>query len=114
MPPNNINDLQRFLRNHKATDKEKITHTRIGDKKLGIFGGSYCIDGDDLSKFLNIYSRTVFKENVLEYLTEKQIDNGPILVDFDFRYNISVTKRQHDEETIITIMDLYTEKLKKF
>ena len=113
MPQNNINDLQRFLRNHKANDKENITHTRIGDKKLGIFGGSYCIDEQELTKFLNVYSKTVFKDNINEYLTEKQIENGPILVDFDFRYNMSVSTRQHDEETIITIMDLYTEKLKK-
>tara|TARA_B100000524_G_scaffold83518_2_gene38565 strand:+ start:6379 stop:9195 length:2817 start_codon:yes stop_codon:yes gene_type:complete len=113
MPSNVINDLQRFLRNHKATSNDKITHTRIGDKKLGIYGGSYCIDGDNLTKFLNIYRKTVFEENTHEYLTEKQIDNGPILVDFDFRYDISISTRQHDEETVISIMDLYTEKLKK-
>lgn len=112
MPSANMNELQKFLRNHKAKANEAITHTRIGDKKT-IYGGSYYIDENELPKFMTIYNRAVFEENNLEYLTEKQIENGPILVDFDFRYNISIKKRQHDEETVISIIDLYTEKLKK-
>ena len=109
--PGVSNELQQFLKLHKAKSGENITHTRIGDKKK-IYGGSYNIQNEDLQKFLNIYQRFVFEKNEMEYLTEKQIENGPILVDFDFRYDLSITKRQHDEETIISIIDLYSQKLK--
>jgi hypothetical protein len=109
--PGTLNELQQFLKSHKVKSGDNITHTRIGDKKK-IFGGSYNIENEDLQKFLNIYQRYVFEKNEMEYLTEKQIENGPILVDFDFRYDLSITERQHDEETIITIIDLYSQKLK--
>ena len=56
----------------------------------------------------------VFEKNTIEYVTEKQdSEEGPILVDFDFRYENSIKKRQHTENHIIDMIDLYTTKLKK-
>jgi P4 family phage/plasmid primase-like protien len=41
-------------------------------------------------------------------------DTGPILVDFDFRYDFSVTTRVHTKEHIQDIISLYLEELKEF
>lgn len=105
-------ELHKFLKIHKATTNDNITHTRIGDKKK-IYGGSYCIENEDLQKFYNLYHKAVFEKKNLEYLTEKQIENGPILVDFDFRYSPEIKSRQHDADTVIAIIDLYCQKLRK-
>ena len=52
-------NLSDYLRNHSA--KTNITHTRIGDKELNIYGGSYSIENDD--SFYDLYSHKVFVKN---------------------------------------------------
>lgn len=114
-------DLSEFLANHKANNitagtanQKKITHTRIGDSELNIYGGSYSIEKEELPVFRRLYYEYVFVKNRKEYLTERQLDNGPILVDFDFRYDFSVTKRLHTQEHIQDMIQLYLEELKEF
>ena len=111
------NDLQDFLTKHTAKGKDKnlITHTRIGNTDLHIYGGSYIINKEELPIFYRFYYEYVFVLNRKEYLTEKQLNGtGPILIDFDFRYDYSVTKRQHTIEHIQDIIELYLEELKEF
>ena len=51
----------------------------------------------------------------MEYLTEKQlIDDGPLLVDLDFRYDYEIDCRQHDLDKITDILNIYLEQLKQF
>jgi P4 family phage/plasmid primase-like protien len=114
------NDLSDFLAKHNAKDagtstqNTNITHTRIGSQELNVYGGKYCINNEDLSTFRRLYYEHVFVKNRKEYLTEKQLDsNGPILVDFDFRYDYSITKRQHTTEHIQDMIQLYLEELKE-
>lgn len=112
------NDLGDFLSKHssKNTNKDAITtHTRIGNQELNVYGGSYSISKEELSVFYRLYYEHVFVKNRKEYLTEKQLDGqGPILIDFDFRYEFSVTKRMHTQEHIQDIISLYLEELKAF
>ena len=116
------NDLSDFLTKHNAkniqntsSDKE-ITHTRIPSVELNIYGGSFNIGTDELPLFYKLYYENVFVKGRKEYLTEKQLNNGtgPLLIDFDFRYDISVTKRQHTQEHIQDMIQLYLEELKEF
>uniref|UniRef100_A0A6C0AZW8 SF3 helicase domain-containing protein n=1 Tax=viral metagenome TaxID=1070528 RepID=A0A6C0AZW8_9ZZZZ len=115
-------DLTDFLTKHNAkTEKREgvnipFTHTRIGDKTMGIHGGSYIIPKEMEETFWNLYYRSVFTNKRMEYLTERQLETGsPILLDFDFRYNYNVDKRQHTKEHIIDIINLvYLEILKEF
>lgn len=110
-------NLQDFLSKHsgKGKDNSLITHTRIGNKELNVFGGSYIITKEELPMFYRLYYEYVFVNGKKEYLTEKQLNSsGPILVDFDFRYDYSVTKRQHTIEHIQDIIGLYLEELKEF
>lgn len=115
------NDLSDFLTKHNAkniqntTSDKEITHTRIGSPELSIYGGSFNISTEELPLFYKLYYEHVFVKGRKEYLTEKQLNGaGPLLVDFDFRYDISVTKRQHTQEHIQDMIQLYLEELKEF
>ena len=115
--PQNPKTLESFLKKYKYNKDDEnageITHTRIGDKKK-IYGGSYSIPRDQLPRFYKLYHQEVFEKGTIEYLTEKQNpDEGPILVDFDFRYENTVKKRKHTENHIIDIIDLYLHKLQQ-
>jgi P4 family phage/plasmid primase-like protien len=116
------NDLSEFLtkHNYKKTqgsenkDEIKETHTRIGNKDLNIYGGAFQVLKEELPLFYKLYYEHVFVKGRKEYLTEKQLEsNGPIMIDFDFRYDFSVTKRLHGPEHIQDIISLYLEELKE-
>ena len=109
-------DLSEFLAKHSAKNQTgvKPTHSRIPDTDLNIYGGSYIIPREELSVFHKLYYEHIFVKNRKEYLTEKQLDKDcPLLVDFDFRYNHSVEKRQHTQEHIQDMIILYLEQLKQ-
>jgi P4 family phage/plasmid primase-like protien len=114
--------LQNFLNKHKfkkeQNDNRKPTHTRIPDKDRNIMGGSWYIVGDDLKTFQQLYHTHVIKNENPEYLTERQCDDnpnvGPILLDFDFRYTYDTTTRQHNDETITTIIGTYMAHIVKY
>lgn len=77
----------------------EITHTRMPDRDLGIFGGSFNIPQDMLPTFYKLY-RDFIAKGGKEYLTEKQRNGNCIAIDLDFRYNSSVTEKQHTAENI--------------
>ena len=109
-------DLNEFLAKHNAKNVEGTspTHTRIPDKALNIYGGAYVIKEEEEDTFYKLYYEHIFVNKNKEYLTEKQLDNiGPLAVDFDFRYDYFVDKRQHSDEHIIDMLLLYLEELKK-
>ena len=105
---------QTFLKEHKLPkDSElKPTHTRIGDKDLGIFGGSYYIPRKELKEFYELYADHVFVNQNKEYLTEKQTQDI-LAVDLDFKYDATITTRQHTisdiKSLILTYMDVINE-----
>ena len=115
-------DLNEFLAKHNANSEKRegvhipLTHTRIGDKALGIYGGSYIIPKEIEPTFWQLYYTAVFTNKRLEFLTERQLETGSaILLDFDFRYNHDIQQRQHNKDHIIDIINLvYLEILKEF
>ena len=108
------NSFANYLSTQNAVKGEGFTHTRIGDKSLNIAGGSYKINDGDWKKFMEQYYEHVFVKGNKEYLTEKQlIDNGPIMIDIDMRYDTSITSKQHTKDHIIDAVMLYAEKIKQ-
>ena len=106
------NKLDTLLQNNRAEKGGLFTHTRIGNKEMNIYGGSFNIPENINNNFLDIYYEHVFVNKNEEFLTEKQLLNdGPLLVDIDFRYNTTITKRQHTKEHIIDLIYLYLNKL---
>jgi P4 family phage/plasmid primase-like protien len=107
---NMYSEYNKLMLSYKVEKGQSFTNTRIGDKDSGIFGGIYDIKYDD--KFWKEYHKNVFINRNSEYLTEKQlIEDGPLLVDLDFRYDISIKNRQHTKEHIIDLLNLYLFKL---
>ena len=107
-------NMDNYLRTHNAVKGEGFSHTRIGDKNLSIFGGSYKINNSEWKSFMELYYQHVFVQGQVEYLTEKQLqENGPILIDIDLRYDIAITTRQHTKDHIIDAVMLYAEKIKQ-
>ena len=108
------NNLKTFLWEHRKSKFEKregikqvITNTRIPSEG-GKGQGSFIIDDEDANEFWHHYYNHVFVENNTEHLTEKQLEvDSPILVDFDFRYAVEVTQRQHTPEHIDDVVQLY-------
>jgi P4 family phage/plasmid primase-like protien len=93
---------------------EKCTHTRLKDVELGIKGGAYLIPDSDLEDFYKKYYNHVFVDGKQEYLTEIQYeDAGPLLVDFDFKYDVSVDERKHTKDHVVDMVLLYMNTLKK-
>jgi hypothetical protein len=105
------------LRSGTQTTKP-CTNTRIpGDKDSGITAGSYSIPDDEMLVFLYLYYNEIVDNKTAtkkEYLTEKQRpDDGPILIDIDFRYPVTLEDRQYTTEHIEDLVDAYLEELDK-
>ena len=119
--------LPEFLKKHKYIKGAHpcITHTRIPSKEHKIYGGAYYIDLNNNStkeEFYDLYYKWVFENQQDEYLTETQKANespisksstwGPILVDFDFRYPMTIEEHQHTDGHIMDMIELYFEAIK--
>tara|TARA_R110000868_G_scaffold21827_1_gene90417 strand:- start:498 stop:3209 length:2712 start_codon:yes stop_codon:yes gene_type:complete len=108
-----MQNLTDYLRTKTTKKDEEFTHTRIGDKKK-IYGGSYNIPDEDYKEFMDIYYNHVFVKGNKEYLTEKALTPiGKLAIDFDFRYDISITKRQHTPSHIIDMIMLHADELQE-
>lgn len=97
-----------FLNSHVVPKNSDtiITNTKIT-------GGKYHISQDDYPEFLKLYYRDIVSRAGHEYLTEKQLlENGPIAVDCDFRYNYEVTEKQYQEKHVKSLILLYLKQLK--
>ena len=112
--------LTSFLKKNlsKEVDGTKqFTHTRIGNNKNGsnkISGGAYYIEQESEEEFYKLYYNEVFEKRKMEYITEKQLrDNGPILIDIDLRYATDVMERQHNENHILDLTNLYLDVIKE-
>ena len=107
-----------FMRTHKITRESTLpkTNTRIGSQSGDeqVYGGIYSIPDSKYSEFLKLYYKHVVEGGTPEYLTEKQRENdGPILVDIDFRYKYDVKQRIHTKEHIDDIVVAYLDILKE-
>ena len=104
--------LDQFLRNNKCDVRSSVTNTRIPDNNLAIYGGKYNIQPNNMEKFHSLYHKKVFIEREHEYLTERQLDSGMITLDFDFKYGTDIEERQHTEDHINDLIEMYIEQIK--
>ena len=114
MPSSGSTSFVDYLKRYSVAKGATHTNTRIPDPKAGISGGLYNITKENEQSFLKKYYTHVFKKGNFEYLTEKQLKNdGPALVDIDFRYDSGVNKRMHTPEHIIDLIMLYANKIEE-
>jgi P4 family phage/plasmid primase-like protien len=112
-------DIADFLSKHireknsNTTNPKPVTNTRIGDTKLGIYGGSYSIPDEEQELFLQLYAKDVIQKKNKEYLTEMQLENnGPLLCDIDFRYEHDIDEKQHNFDEITELIGGYLDEIK--
>lgn len=98
----------------KGTQQIKASHTNIT-------GGSYFIPSENLEQFFEIYCKSLDngKKITLLEVPRRDIDYGPVKVDFDFRYPVVeeeplVIKRQYTKEHVCNIVELYRIFIKKY
>ena len=118
-----IHKYEDFMRTHKISRDSTLpkTNTRIGamvnesnPTSEQVYGGIYSIPDSEYGEFLQLYYKYVFECGKSEHLTEKQRENdGPILVDIDFRYKYDVVSRSHSKEHIDDIVVAYLDVLKE-
>lgn len=86
-----MNQFTTLLKNSSV--KQNSTHTRMPDKALNIYGGSFAFDDED--EFYNQLYNYIFVQGNKEYLTEKQHKSGTFAIDLDFRYCADVKTRPY-------------------
>ena len=96
--------LEQALKKFVTSNRDGITHTKIGNPELNVFGNKYSISPENEISFYKAYMKYVLEENQEAYLTEKQLECGKIAIDLDFRYKASVKHKQHTEEHIDELM----------
>lgn len=104
-------DLSTFLNANRRKEPNPITNTRIANKDLGIYGGSYSINDLDYPSFLEKYRQEIIDAGATEYFTEAQLDIGPILVDLDFRFSYDTVERQYTKDHIDDLVGAYAEEI---
>lgn len=114
--------LRTFVQD-KSNNSHISTHTKI--RSQNSYGGSYFVPLEKKQEFYNTYYEKCYLKGIEAYMTEKQLlddhvtlngdkINGAILVDFDFRYNKDIIKKQHTESHIEEILSLYVNELRKY
>lgn len=86
------------------------TNTRIGCKDANIHGGSYIIPDEEYAEFMNKVKTSTLKGHY-EYLTEKQLSEGPLAIDMDLHYDYEVEDRQHNKSHIDDLIDVILSKI---
>ena len=114
--------INRFRRTEKDTN-DKVTNYRIaskdGDTIKRVRGGVYCVPELDYTGLLNRYCKQIIlpsieQSGVVEYLTEAQLpNNGPILVDLDFRFPYEVVSRQYTKDHVALLVEAYIEEISR-
>lgn len=116
MPPrSDYKGIDDFLRAHKIKEKEKPTHTSIPDLKGASRApaGAYLITRNDWMQFMSLYYFAAIAENKPYHLTERQNNEGPIVIDFDFRYQAGTKKRLYCQEHVDSIVGEYVDRLEE-
>ena len=93
--------LTEFLSEREVGIGAEFTHTSM-------IGGKWNILEDDMEKFFKLYSKAV--TNTELYMTEKHVaDFGPIVIDFDFKFETMIKPRPIDK----SVMDSVVQHLKE-
>jgi P4 family phage/plasmid primase-like protien len=111
--------LDTFLKQYSVkktpgeTGPKEHTHTIIPDQSYGVFGGTFNIPEDKIDDFYEIYKTHIYKFNKNAYMTEKQLEEGPILIDVDFRYTVDIEDRQHTKNHVCDLIQCILEGISK-
>jgi hypothetical protein len=98
-------DIFNFLDEHIVEKGKVHTHTSMGKPY-----GSYFIKPTELDTFYHLYEEAIFNNHEL-HITERREEIAPIIIDFDFKYDLDVIERKHNKQHIIKIINLYIDEI---
>lgn len=110
--------LKQFLKTYKVTsekadgkkakkNEKEYTHTSMS-------GGLYNIPDDKRQELHELIIDSVFKQKMSCNITEKNVPVKPVLIDFDFRFPQEDPVRQHNNDHIKRIVELYDQAIRKY
>ena len=116
-------NLYKFLKGHKISKddenydelKKDITHTMWGKKA----SGSYIIPDENIDTFHELYDRCMevnkrAGKNIIDLnIIERHKEYSCVIVDLDEKYNIDIVDRQHTDEQIKQIVELYQKHIRE-
>lgn len=77
--------------------------------------GAFYIPQKDVDKFNALYTRVITETDTVPSLTEKPGKFSPILIDFDFKYDLSGSPaRRHTKEQILQLAKMYYDFLERY
>ena len=82
----NINNLYDFMNLCRIEKSNNLKATHIS---MGNFKGSYHITEDKLEKFRKLYRKYI--KNSIPSILELHLEQGPIVIDLDFKYTLSAS-----------------------
>ena len=97
-------DFHKYLNHYKIAKYSDFTHTSMGNP-----GGSYFIQAENNNEFLSKYIDAIENNEIL-HITEKHKRLSPILIDFDFRFDIvnsTSLKRNYKITDILKLLEIY-------
>ena len=102
--------LIKYLNEHRAKKGETYTHTSMG----GITAGSFNIPFSDNDKLVELIVDSYLEGNYPS-LTEKQLNEKPMTIDIDLRYDFTDEVRRYHNQTIVRdIIDIYNNAIRKY
>ena len=95
-------DLRTFLEGRIVEKGQPYTHTSMGKPF-----SSYYINNNELNTFFSLYEKAIMAGEEL-HLIERHDEIGPLVVDFDFKYDENeLGDKIHTEKNIYDIVKLY-------
>ena len=106
-----INNLQIFLEKYRIIKSDTVQPTKPSHLSMGNILGSYKIPDDKMTQFFKFYQKLI-KLNVIPNILESHLEQGPLIIDLDFKYILdktSKTKRIYTDQDIINILKIYNQ-----
>jgi P4 family phage/plasmid primase-like protien len=100
-----MNNLLKFLNEHKCKENEKPTHTSL-------IGGKYNIDDDYLENFFKLYSKALDERKETLHITEMRKKTTPIIFDIDFKHKGN--KRIYNNKHILNVIKIINKNILKY
>ena len=102
------NNLSEFIELFKVEKGCEFTHTSMASPCV-----SFYVPVEEVQAFYNHYITAVNDRKDL-YITEKNRHVGPIVVDFDFRYEGKQLTRKHSEQVIEQLVHMYVQAITEY
>ena len=83
-----LNNLHSYIDKYRVVKTDNIKNTKMTHTSMGSFLGSFNIPDDKLKEFFKLYQRVIKNGNIPGIL-ETHLEQGPLIIDLDFKYTLN-------------------------